>query len=93
LILSIDPDRIVRKYTHTYIDGRVVDNVNQYPDIYYPLFTDWLKNIWIKEKCAKYIFDRMGLISIPHLLKAFPNQVDALPKAYLMNYIEKPKSD
>ena len=72
-----------QKYTHEYLDGRIIEGVNQYPDIYYPMFTDWLKNVWIKEKCGKYICERMGMAAIPHLLKAFPNQIDAIPKKFL----------
>ena len=84
---GINPDHVVKKYTHTYLDGRQVHGVNQYPDIYYSMFTDWLKNIWIKEKCTKYLLAKMsnvGIAIVPHLLKAFPNQIDAIPKKYFV---------
>ncbi len=86
---GINPDDITKKYIHTYPDGRQVSDVNQYPDTYYSMFTDWLKNVWIKEKSLKYVFDRMGMACLPHMMKAFPNQIDALPMAYLTGYSKK----
>jgi prophage antirepressor-like protein len=86
---GVDPDKIVRKYTQVYLDGTFVENVNQYPDLYYPIFTNWLENIWIKKKCAKYLITKMGDNCLPALLSTFPDQNITIPKKYLIKMEQK----
>lgn len=87
--LGINPDDITKKYTHIYPDGRKIPDVNKYPDKYYELFSDWLKNVWVKEKSMKYIFDRIGIGCIQPMIKAFPNQIDPLPLGYIDKHMKR----
>lgn len=64
-----DVDGTVRKYTHYYPDGRIVD-ANIYPDDWLKEFRAWFNTQWKRERLIKYLGDRdpEALPSIAKLL-------------------------
>lgn len=52
-----DVDRKVRKYTHYYPDGRIVD-ANIYPDEWLREFRSWFNSKWKQERLLKYLGER-----------------------------------
>lgn len=64
-----DVDGTVRKYTHYYPDGRIVD-ANIYPDDWLKEFRTWFNTKWKRERLIKYLGERdpEALPSIAKLL-------------------------
>ena len=64
-----DVDSQVRKYSHHYPDGRIVD-ANIYPDEWLHSFRSWFNSTWKQERLLKYLGDRdpEALPSIAKLL-------------------------